>query len=107
MAVSPPVEDDAGDDEHCRHRRHLRERLRGRPFGGFLHGNSLDLGKAHRCVAGTRDGLLILLGTPRDEHSLVESPLSEYRPCQVRTARRRHFGSRAAGLCARGGDLRA
>src|SRR5882757_11378713 len=47
-----------------------------------------------------------LLGTPRDEYSLVESPLSEYRPCQVRTAMRRHFGSRAAGFCARHDDFR-
>src|ERR1700720_4045284 len=29
-----------------------------------------------------------------------ESPLSEYRLCQGRTAMRRHFGSPAAGLCA-------
>src|SRR5712672_2246307 len=36
-----PVEDNAGDDEHRRHRQHLRKRLRGRPFGGFLHAFSL------------------------------------------------------------------
>src|ERR1700726_493698 len=50
-----PVEDNAGDDEHRRHRQHLRKRLRGRPFGGFLHTNSLDLGRTHRCVASTQD----------------------------------------------------
>ena len=37
MAASPRVEDDAGDDEHGRHRQHLREHFRGRPFGGVLH----------------------------------------------------------------------
>src|SRR3984957_14181890 len=36
-----------------------------------------------------------------------ESPLSEYRLCQGRTAMRRHFGSRAAVLCARDGILKA
>jgi hypothetical protein len=34
---SSPIEDKTGDDEHGRHRQHLRERFRGRPFGGFLH----------------------------------------------------------------------
>lgn len=34
---SPPVEDHAGNDEHRRHRQHLRKRFRGSPFGGFLH----------------------------------------------------------------------
>src|ERR1700712_4359712 len=36
-AILPYVEDDTGDDEHCRHRQRLRERFRGCPFGGFLH----------------------------------------------------------------------
>ena len=70
------VEDNAGDDEHSRHRQHLRKRFRGRPFGGFLHGNSLDLGKTHRCMTSTLDGLWFLLGTPRDEYSLGLSPHS-------------------------------
>ena len=37
MTALPPVKDNAGDDEHCRHRQHLRKRFRGRPLGGFLH----------------------------------------------------------------------
>ena len=32
-----PSRTHAGDDEHRRHRQHLRERFRGCPFGGFLH----------------------------------------------------------------------
>jgi hypothetical protein len=34
---SPPVEDHAGNDEHGRHRKHLRKRFRGRPLGGLFH----------------------------------------------------------------------
>jgi hypothetical protein len=49
----------------------------------------------------------LILGTPRDEYSLLESPLSEYRPYQVRTVLRRQFGSCAAGLRGRGGAFRA
>src|ERR1700722_6667614 len=48
-----------------------------------------------------------LLGTPRDEDSLYESPLSEYRLCQGRTVMRRHFGSDAADLCACDGIFKA
>ncbi len=36
-SVSLPVEQYAGDDEHRRHRQHMRERFRGRPLGGLLH----------------------------------------------------------------------
>src|SRR6478735_6320392 len=63
--------------------------------------NSLDLGVTHRCAKHARTMAIdLLLGTPRDEHSpLTESPLGERRPCQSRTAIRRQFGSRAAGLC--------
>ena len=44
-----PIEKDAGDDEHSRHRQHVRECFRGRPLGGFLHaGLSLNLGATHR-----------------------------------------------------------
>src|ERR1700730_19098014 len=41
---SPHIKDEAGDDEHCRHRQHLRERFRGRLFGGFLHADLPRLG---------------------------------------------------------------
>ena len=52
-----PVEQDAGDDEHRRHRQHMRERSRGRPLGGFLHAIlSLDLGVTHRCAVSAHDG---------------------------------------------------
>src|SRR3954453_1110307 len=63
--------------------------------------NSLDLGVTHRCAKHARTMAIdFVLGTPRDEYSpLIESPLGEYRPSQSRTAIRRQFGSRAAGLC--------
>src|SRR4249920_1352462 len=106
---SSPVEDNTGDDEHCRHRQRLRERFRGRPFGGFLHVqlprlDSLDLGMAHRRAKHAHT-------TANDfysEHPATsirsdESPLSEYRQSQNRPALRRQFGPRAAGLCAREG----
>ena len=44
------VEEDAGDDEHCRHRQHVCKRLRGRPLGGFPHVVSppgLDIERGH------------------------------------------------------------
>ena len=37
---------------------------------------SLDLGRTHRCVTSTQDGPWFLLGTPRDEYSLLLSPHS-------------------------------
>ena len=50
------IEKDAGDDEHCRHRQHVRECFRGRPLGGFLHaGLSLNLGATHRGAANAHD----------------------------------------------------
>src|ERR1700682_1404290 len=75
LAVLPPVKHHAGDDEHRRHRQHLRKRLRGRPLGGFLHAVSLDLGVTHRCAKRLRRSSF-LLGTPRDEYSLSLSPHS-------------------------------
>src|ERR1700688_1487662 len=72
--VSPPVEYKTGDDEHCRHRQHLRERFRGRPFGGFLHADlprlghwtwALDLGTTHRCAKSACDGRFLTRNTPR------------------------------------------
>ena len=101
----PPVEDHTGDDEHCRHRQHLRERLRGRPFGGFLHSFSLDSGTSHRCPQRLDGSVIFTRNTPRRVFASIESPLSEYRPCQNRPAIRRQFGPRAAGLCTREGDF--
>src|SRR3954452_1960670 len=42
---SSRVEEDAGDDEHCRHRQHVRKGFRGRPPCGFLHTNLPRLGR--------------------------------------------------------------
>ena len=65
-----PVEQDAGDDEHRRHRQHMRERSRGRPLGGFLHAFfSLDLGVTHRCAASAPDGQLFFTRNTPCEYS--------------------------------------
>jgi hypothetical protein len=72
-----------------------------------LEDPGLDLGTSHRRPRRLDGSIDALLGTPHDEYSLVESPLGEYRQCQTRTAMRRHFGSRAAGLCASDGILTA
>jgi len=45
LYLSTHVKHDAGDDEHRRHRQHLRKRFRGRPFGGFLHVQLPRLGR--------------------------------------------------------------
>jgi hypothetical protein len=126
---SPEIEDEAGDDEHSRHRQRLRKHLRGRPLGGFLHAFSLahDPPKCERfggsCVvnnareralgrdsswpAKARRPICFYSGHPTTSIRFDESPLSEYRLFQGRTAMRRHFGSHAAGLCAWDGIFKA
>jgi hypothetical protein len=94
--ASSPVENDAGDDEHRRHRQHLRKRFRGRPFAGFLHVYLPKLGHDSTLRQKRERRSRDLLGTPHDEYSLNESPLGEYRLCQGRTAMRRHFDSSVA-----------
>jgi hypothetical protein len=55
--------------------------------------NSLDLGVTHHRAASTPDGHHFYSEHPTTSIRFDESPLSEYRPSQVRTALRRHFGS--------------
>ena len=70
-----PVEHDAGDNEHCCYRHHLRECFRGHLPFGFHHAllprpgheSSLPV-KAWMALFG------FLLGTPRDEYSLFRVP---------------------------------
>src|SRR6202171_5613960 len=54
---------------------------------------SLDLGVTHRCARSACDGHHFYSEHPATSIRFVESPLGEYRPCQVRTAMRRHFDS--------------
>src|SRR5664279_2333854 len=68
---------------------------------------SQDLGMTHRCADAPATVICFTRNTPRRVFALVESPLSEYRPCQNRPPIRRHFGSLAAGLCTRDGILEA
>src|SRR6266849_4882205 len=70
MTASPPVKDNAGDDEHCRHRQHLRKRFRGRPLGGFLHAVLPRPGRDSSLRENARTKVRVLLGTPHDEYSL-------------------------------------
>jgi hypothetical protein len=70
MTVSPRVNNKAGDDEHCRHRQHLREHFRGRAFGGFLLAVLPRLGRESSLPAKARWLDYFLLGTPRDEYPL-------------------------------------
>src|SRR5689334_20035842 len=41
LAMAAAIKEDAGDDEHCRHRQHVCECRRGCPLGGFFHAGSL------------------------------------------------------------------
>ena len=96
--ASPPMEDDAGDNQHCRHRQHLRERFRGRPLGGFLHAVLPRLGRDSSLREGASESQSFTRNTPRRLFALIESPLSEYRPCQGQIVMRRHFDLRARPL---------
>src|SRR5215471_5105464 len=63
---SPHIEHDAGDDEHRRHRQHLRERFRGRPLGGFLHVYLPRLGRDSPWPAKARSvDRMVTRNTPR------------------------------------------
>src|SRR5579871_615483 len=76
--MSLPIEEDAGDDEHCRHRQHVCECLRGSPLGGFLHAGFLPKpGRDSSWRENAQRRPEFLLGTPLDEHSPDESPLGE------------------------------
>src|SRR6266481_7417477 len=67
---------------------------------------SLDLGVTHRCAKALSTVIIFTRNTPRRVFALVESPLGEYRPCQGRTAMRRHFDSGAAGFWVSDGTLK-
>src|SRR6185312_3660253 len=66
LMLSATVKEDAGDDEHSRHRQHVRECRRGCPLGGFLHaGFSLNLGATIRGVRTRTIVRIFTRNTPR------------------------------------------
>ena len=80
MPFSVRIEKDAGDDEQCRHRQHVRECFRGRPLGGFLHaGLSLNLGATSRGAADAHNR--------QNFHSEHPTPTSSTRLTVVPTQR--------------------
>src|SRR3569833_2503852 len=66
-SISPPVEEDAGDDQQRCHRQHVRKCLRCCPLCGFLHAvPSLDTGHDSSLRKNARNvGRIFKLGTPR------------------------------------------
>jgi hypothetical protein len=100
VTVLPHVEDKTGDDEHCRHRQHLRNCSRGRPFGGFLHAVLPRLGHPRfgrdSSLRGERQRQtdIVYSEHPTTSIRLYESPLSEYRRLQDRRLMRRLFDSK-------------
>jgi hypothetical protein len=107
MRCLPRIKDQAGDDEHSRHRQHLRERFRGRPFTGFLHAVLPRPGHDSSLRENANGDQFFTRNTPRRVFAGLSPHSCEYRPCQARTSMRRHFGSRAAGSWARDGNLKA
>src|SRR3954466_8950334 len=94
LYLATHVKHDAGDDEHRRHRQHLRKRFRGRPLGGLLHTCLPRLsGVSHRRPRRLDGSVDFYSEHPATSIRFDESPLSEYRPCQGRTVLRRHFDS--------------
>src|SRR6266478_262373 len=65
---------------------------------------SLDLGVTHRCARTRERRPWFTRDTARRVFALIESPLSEHRPCQGRTVMRRHFDSRVTRLANRPSD---
>jgi hypothetical protein len=55
--------------------------------------NSLDLGMSHRCPQRPDNSVVLYSEHPTTSIRFDESPLSEHRPSQGRTAMRRHFDS--------------
>ena len=55
--------------------------------------NSLDSGMNHRCPQRPDGSVVLYSEHPTTSIRFDESPLSEYRLCQGRTAMRRHFDS--------------
>src|SRR5262249_57986921 len=63
--ASPPIEQHAGNNEHCRNREHVCKRFRRRPLGGFFHpAFSLELGHDSSLRETHATTSEILLGTP-------------------------------------------
>jgi len=63
--ASPPVEQHAGNNEHCRNREHVCKRFRRSPLGGFFHpAFSLELGHDSSLRETHATTSEILLGTP-------------------------------------------
>src|SRR6478672_10921484 len=83
---SPPVEHEAGDDEHRRHRQHSRERFRGCPLGGFLHAILPRLGHDSSLARERPRWPDLYSEHPMTSIRFDESPLSEYRQRQRRSA---------------------
>ena len=82
---SSPMKHKAGDDEHRRHRQHLRKCFRGRPLGGFLHTGLPRclprLGHAHRCAESACDGHMFYSEHPATNFALDVSPHSANIDC--------------------------
>ena len=71
----PHVEQYTGDDEHCRHRQHVDERLRGRPPGGIVHAVfSLNLGTTYRCAKHAHDRQNFTRNAPRRVFASTKYP---------------------------------
>ena len=71
----PHVEQYTGDDEHCRHRQHVDERLRGRPPGGIVHAVfSLNLGTTYRCAKHAHDRQNFTRNAPRRVFASTKNP---------------------------------
>ncbi len=99
----------AGDDEHRRHRQHLRKCLRGRPLCGYLHAYLPRLGHDSSSRASARfDGQIFYSERPTPKIRFDQSPHSaNIDDAEVRPVMRRHFGPGAAGLCAWRGIFKA
>ena len=77
MAIT--VKEDAGDDEHSRHRQHVRKCRRGRPLGGFLHAGSLPKpGRDNTWREKARTHVRFFYSEhPASSSRLYESPLGD------------------------------
>jgi hypothetical protein len=77
--VAVAIKEDAGDDEHSRHRQHVRKCRRSRPLGGFLHAGSLPKpGRDDTWRGQARTHIMILYSEhPTSSIRLDESPLGD------------------------------
>src|SRR3569833_2915511 len=93
-SISPPVEEDAGDDQQRCHRQHVRECLRCCTLCGYLHAiSSLYIVHDSSLRKNARNvGWILTRNTPR-RCPLCESPLGVDRRFQDRPVMRRQLGS--------------